>query len=142
MRGVQAFLSEGAPRVRALGGARFDPGAAPAAEWAPFGAFCLLLPRLELLEAAPCSLLACTLAWRPGAANPSSDPGDPWARGGAGSGPATLAEAAAAALAALAGAGGPAPASSPSMQARPAVKCTHRSQDLHMAPAQAAAKLL
>jgi hypothetical protein len=65
VRSIQAFLSAGAPRVRALGGARFDPAAAPAAEWAPFGSFCLLLPRLELLEAATCSLLACTLAWRP-----------------------------------------------------------------------------
>ena len=119
MRGMQAFLSEGAPRVRALGGSRFDPAAAPAAEWAPFGAFCMLLPRLELLEAATCSLLACTLAWRPGAKNPSQNPRKPSTHGGEGSGPATLAEAAAAALAALAEARGPAPASAPSMQARP-----------------------
>jgi len=113
VRSIQAFLSAGAPRVRALGGARFDPAAAPAAEWAPFGSFCLLLPRLELLEAATCSLLACTLAWRPkpemhpqhvapqpaagragwGAAGEGSAPGancaasgEAWAGGGVGGG--------------------------------------------------------
>lgn len=60
------FLSEAAPRVRVLGGARFDGReAAPSHEWAPFGSYCFLLPRLELLEAAGCALLACTLAWRP-----------------------------------------------------------------------------
>ncbi len=130
MRGIQAFLSEGAPRVRALGGSRFDPAGAPAPEWAPFGAFCLLLPRLELLEAATCSLLSCTLAWRAGAQNPSQPVNPSWSRheGGAGtagrasagegSGPETLAAAAAAALEALAAARGPAPAAAPSLQAR------------------------
>jgi hypothetical protein len=61
-----SFLSEGAPRVRVLGGARFDGReGTPSPEWAPFGAYCFLLPRLELLEAAGCALLSCTLAWRP-----------------------------------------------------------------------------
>ncbi|KAK9837268.1 hypothetical protein WJX81_002656 [Elliptochloris bilobata] len=118
--GIQAFLSEGAPRVRALGGSRFDPAAAPAREWAPFGAFCMLLPRLELLEAATCSLLACTLAWRPRTPDPDTNPTKSFHAGGGGGGegrgPDTLAAACAAALVALAAARGPAPASAPSLQ--------------------------
>ena len=31
----------------------------------PFGSFCFMIPRLELLEAAGCCLLSCTLAWKP-----------------------------------------------------------------------------
>ena len=52
--------------MRALGGARFDGArSAVAPEWSAFGSYCFLLPRLELLEAAGCCLLSCTLAWRP-----------------------------------------------------------------------------
>ena len=61
---MEAFLSSAAPRVRVLGGTRFDGAGAHAPEWAAFGSYCFLLPRLELLEAAGCCLLSCTLAWR------------------------------------------------------------------------------
>lgn len=64
LRGMEAFLSAAAPRVRVLGGTRFDAAAAAAPEWAAFGSYCFLLPRLELLEASGCCLLCCTLAWR------------------------------------------------------------------------------
>ena len=64
LRRMEAFLSAAAPRVRVLGGTRFDGAGAPAPEWAAFGSYCFLLPRLELLEASGCCLLSCTLAWR------------------------------------------------------------------------------
>ncbi len=64
LRRMEAFLSSAAPRVRVLGGTRFDGAGAHAPEWAAFGSYCFLLPRLELLEAAGCCLLSCTLAWR------------------------------------------------------------------------------
>ena len=64
LRRMEAFLSAAAPRVRVLGGTRFDGAGAPASEWAAFGSYCFLLPRLELLEASGCCLLSCTLAWR------------------------------------------------------------------------------
>ncbi len=62
---MEAFLSAASPRVRLLGGTRFDGCTAPSPEWAAFGSYCFLLPRLELLEAAGCCLLSCTVAWRP-----------------------------------------------------------------------------
>ena len=64
LRRMEAFLSAAAPRVRVLGGTRFDGTGAAAPEWAAFGSYCFLLPRLELLEASGCCLLSCTLAWR------------------------------------------------------------------------------
>lgn len=65
LRGMEAFLSADSPRVRLLGGTRFDGSVPPSPEWASFGTYCFLLPRLELLEAAGCCLLSCTIAWMP-----------------------------------------------------------------------------
>lgn len=62
---METFLSAANPRVRALGGTRFDGASQPAPEWQAFGSFCFMIPRLELLEAAGCCLLSCTLAWKP-----------------------------------------------------------------------------
>lgn len=57
------FLSESSPRVRVLGGGRFDPQQAPAPEWASFGSHCFVLPQLEVTEADQVLLLAVTVAW-------------------------------------------------------------------------------
>ena len=64
MQSMEAFLSSANPRVRAMGGTRFDGASEPSPEWRPFGSFCFMIPRLELLEAAGCCLLSCTLAWK------------------------------------------------------------------------------
>jgi isochorismate synthase/2-succinyl-5-enolpyruvyl-6-hydroxy-3-cyclohexene-1-carboxylate synthase/2-succinyl-6-hydroxy-2,4-cyclohexadiene-1-carboxylate synthase/O-succinylbenzoate synthase len=61
---VRRFAAAGAPRTRALGGARFDPSVTiPSPEWAPFGAYFFLLPLLELAEGPHAATLAATLAW-------------------------------------------------------------------------------
>ncbi len=65
MQGMEVFLSAANPRVRALGGTRFNGASQPSPEWQAFGSFCFMIPRLELLEAAGCCLLSCTLAWKP-----------------------------------------------------------------------------
>jgi hypothetical protein len=44
---IQSFLSEDSPRVRALGGARFDSQGQPSDEWQEFGSYCFMLPRFE-----------------------------------------------------------------------------------------------
>ncbi|KAK9841086.1 hypothetical protein WJX84_008308 [Apatococcus fuscideae] len=75
MQDIQSFLNPASPRLRALGGGRFDQQQVPSPEWADFGSFIFMLPRLELMEAAGCSLLACTLAWGP-AGGLGSGPGD------------------------------------------------------------------
>jgi hypothetical protein len=47
MRDMQRFLAgaAAAPRIRAFGGARFNTGQLPAAEWAEFGSYCFMIPR-------------------------------------------------------------------------------------------------
>ncbi|GFR45865.1 hypothetical protein Agub_g7316 [Astrephomene gubernaculifera] len=65
---LQRFLSPDQPRVRILGGVRFDLRRQPDPEWAPFGSHCFVLPLLELTEAEDACLLAVTLAWDPAAA--------------------------------------------------------------------------
>ena len=50
MQGIQAFLSVDSPRVRVLGGARFDPLGSPSKEWQEFGAYFFMLPRYALLR--------------------------------------------------------------------------------------------
>lgn len=60
---MNLFLSEAHPRVRIFGAARFDAEQSPSAEWASFGSYFFVLPRLEMLEAGNCHLLCCTLAW-------------------------------------------------------------------------------
>ncbi|KAK9806829.1 hypothetical protein WJX72_004058 [[Myrmecia] bisecta] len=71
---VQRFLSPSAPRVRALGGMRFNAEQSPSPEWREFGSYCLMIPRLEFLEADNCDLLSCTLAWSPEAAAETAQP--------------------------------------------------------------------
>ena len=112
LAGVQRMLSEAQPRVRVLGGARFDARQAPAPEWRPFGSFCFLLPQVEYLEAANCALLSLTLAWD--GRYPTSSSGSGGDDGGCvGEGPATAAEAAARALELLGRLAPPAPPSAP-----------------------------
>jgi hypothetical protein len=65
MQCIEAFLSAANARVRALGGTRFNGASQPSPEWQPFGSFYFVIPRLEMLEAAACCLLSCTLAWKP-----------------------------------------------------------------------------
>lgn len=45
MRSIQAFLSPEAPRIRALGGSRFDDSRLPSQEWQDFGSYYFMLPR-------------------------------------------------------------------------------------------------
>ncbi|KAK9847737.1 hypothetical protein WJX84_001736 [Apatococcus fuscideae] len=109
MQDIQSFLDPSSPRLRALGGGRFDQRQSPSREWAEFGSYIFMLPRLELMEAAGCSLLSCTLAWGP--------------PGGLGSGPSDIHAAAGDARAALRCAALPAAA------AAPAVKVERTSQE-------------
>ena len=44
MQGMQAFLSAANPRVRAMGGTRFDGASEPSPEWQAFGSFCFMIP--------------------------------------------------------------------------------------------------
>ncbi|GAX76586.1 hypothetical protein CEUSTIGMA_g4032.t1 [Chlamydomonas eustigma] len=60
---MQRFLSASCPRVRVIGGTRFNPDQLPATEWEAFGSYCFALPLIEYTEAANCCLLAVTLAW-------------------------------------------------------------------------------
>lgn len=46
---VRRFVRPFGRSMRAVGGARFDSTAAPAAEWAAFGGYCMLLPGVELV---------------------------------------------------------------------------------------------
>ncbi|GLC45490.1 hypothetical protein PLESTM_001741500 [Pleodorina starrii] len=109
---LQRFLSPDQPRVRILGGVRFDPRRAPDPEWAPFGSHCFVLPLLELTEAEDACLLAVTLAWDPAAAaDAAAAERGPIPAAGGFSGCASLAEAAARAEAALRLMRPPAPAS-------------------------------
>ncbi|GIL50277.1 hypothetical protein Vafri_6487 [Volvox africanus] len=114
---LQRFLSPDQPRIRILGGVRFDPRRIPGPEWASFGSHCFVLPLLELTEAADCCLLAVTLAWDPdaakeaGAAAATSASGATGTSDGAFCGCADLATAAARAEAALRLMQPPAPAS-------------------------------
>jgi hypothetical protein len=108
LTGLQRMLSEAQPRIRVLGGTRFDAQLAPAPEWEPFGAFCFLLPQLEYLEAANCGLLSLNIAWD-GRYAPEGD-----ASGAVGEGPRDAAAAAARAEALLASLAPPAPLSAPS----------------------------
>lgn len=39
------FLSTAHPRLRVLGGSRFNTSQTPATEWAEFGSYCFMLPR-------------------------------------------------------------------------------------------------
>eukprot|EP00873_Tetraselmis_striata_P011091 jgi/Tetstr1/431355/TSEL_021046.t1 len=57
------FLSASSPRIRVMGGARFDARQTPDADWAPFGSFYFTIPQLELSERPGCSLLAATVVW-------------------------------------------------------------------------------
>lgn len=50
-------------RIKVLGGSRFDPGGKVGAEWAAFGSFCFMIPRIEYVERGNGCVLACTLAW-------------------------------------------------------------------------------
>ncbi|KIY97080.1 Isochorismate synthase 2, partial [Monoraphidium neglectum] len=106
LTGVQRMLSEAQPRIRVLGGTRFDSQQAPAPEWEPFGSFCFLLPQIEYLEAADCALLSLNMAWD---ARYQSAAPDPLCR--AGEGPPTAAAAAARALSLLSSLAPPAPPS-------------------------------
>ena len=42
---IQAFLSADKPRIRAVGGARFDSSREPSQEWQEFGSYLFMLPR-------------------------------------------------------------------------------------------------
>lgn len=60
---MQRWTSAEQPRVKVLGGTRFNPQQQPDAEWRQFGSFCFVLPLVELMECATDGLLACTVAW-------------------------------------------------------------------------------
>ena len=100
---MQRFLSPACPRVRVIGGTRFNPDQQPAPEWAAFGSYCFALPLLEFTEASDSNLLAVTLAWdasSSGGTSSSSSEGLV-VKGAAGLGHATIVEAGHAALEAL-----------------------------------------
>lgn len=108
LAGMQRLLSAEQPRIRVIGGARFNGSQAAAPEWAPFGRYAFVLPQLEFLEASECNLLACTLAW-----DAAATASDGASGAGAGSPAASAAGAAAAAAAALAALRPPAPPTAP-----------------------------
>lgn len=53
VREMSGFLSTAYPRLRVLGGTRFNTAQEPQPEWADFGAYCFMLPRSALLPAPP-----------------------------------------------------------------------------------------
>mmetsp|Transcript_9649 Transcript_9649/g.35353 ORF Transcript_9649/g.35353 Transcript_9649/m.35353 type:complete len:2049 (+) Transcript_9649:190-6336(+) len=61
---LAGYLSEKHDRVCIFGGERFDAsGSQSSGEWANFGGYYFVLPRLELRQYRNRSLLSCTLAW-------------------------------------------------------------------------------
>ena len=125
MASCARFLCPSQPRVRVLGGTRFDPLQTPAAEWEQFGSFCFLLPQVELTESDQVLLLAVNIAWdgryslsegstaAAAVAAAAGSNGVAAAEAVAGTGPSTAAAAVAAALAALAELQPPKPATAP-----------------------------
>lgn len=97
---MRRFLSVDEPRIRVVGGSRFNCDQAADPEWASFGAFSFVLPQVEFLEASDCNLLACTLAWEPHSTE----------------GPSSASQAVEQALAVLGRLQPPAPASAPAFQ--------------------------
>ena len=59
--GLGSLLSSGDREVRYYGGLRFDPLRDPDVEWAPFGAYCFVLPRFELHTRDGEATLVCNL---------------------------------------------------------------------------------
>lgn len=55
------FLSASSPRIRVMGGARFDARQTPDADWAPFGSFYFTIPQCAPLPPPP--LRSLRLAW-------------------------------------------------------------------------------
>lgn len=45
VQSVQRFLSPSQPRIRALGGARFEPQENSSPEWTGFGSYMFIIPR-------------------------------------------------------------------------------------------------
>ena len=97
---MQRFLSPACPRVRVIGGTRFNPDQQPAPEWAAFGSYCFALPLLEFTEASDSNLLAVTLAWDASSSGGTSS-SEGAVEGAAGSGHTTIVEAGHEALEAL-----------------------------------------
>uniref|UniRef100_A0A1D2A6W6 isochorismate synthase n=2 Tax=Auxenochlorella protothecoides TaxID=3075 RepID=A0A1D2A6W6_AUXPR len=79
LHGMQRFTSAAAPRVRALGGSRFDAQRGLSPEWAAFGTFTFLIPSVEVTDVGGALLLACTACWdskaAPGAGPSATDAG-------------------------------------------------------------------
>lgn len=50
---MSGFLSTAYPRLRVLGGTRFNTAQEPQPEWAEFGAYCFMLPRSAVVPAPP-----------------------------------------------------------------------------------------
>ena len=48
VQSMQRFLSKTQPRIRALGGARFEPQEAHSVEWEGFGSYMFMIPRLAV----------------------------------------------------------------------------------------------
>ncbi|KAF5837293.1 hypothetical protein DUNSADRAFT_4556 [Dunaliella salina] len=71
---MQRFLSPDQPRVRILGGTRFNSGQTPSPEWQTFGAYLFVLPLLEYLEVEGGGVLAATLAWDSAVSEPMAPP--------------------------------------------------------------------
>ncbi|DBA90082.1 TPA: hypothetical protein ACH3X1_003401 [Trebouxia sp. C0004] len=72
---MSSFLSPDHPRLRVLGGTRFNTSQPPHPEWADFGSYCFMLPRLEMLEVSGCTVLSCNVAWHAQAAHTNSQHG-------------------------------------------------------------------
>ena len=51
LEAIQSFLSPESPRIRALGGSRFDTSRNAAEEWKEFGSYYLTLPRSGFIHA-------------------------------------------------------------------------------------------
>lgn len=117
MAGMQRFLAPSAPRVRVLGGMRFNAQQRGAPEWEPYGSYCFLLPQLEFTESAGCCLLAVNVAWDARYQQQGAS-GQQLGSSCAGEGPACAADALEAALRALDAMQAPATASAPGFALR------------------------
>jgi len=45
MKAIRRMTADGCNKIRAFGGAKFDPGSKCDPEWEPFGSFCFFIPR-------------------------------------------------------------------------------------------------
>lgn len=60
---IERWLGDGSADVRVIGGMRFDAAMPPEPEWAEFGRFCFILPRVELAQVSGRLVMAAYVSW-------------------------------------------------------------------------------